>query len=77
VPDAIIDAIRTHADGDIVSVLPPAFRKGQRLQVTDGPFADVEGLFECIDDNQRVVLLLDFMGRAVKTSVPGHAVTAA
>ncbi|HBC07695.1 MAG TPA: transcriptional activator RfaH [Rhodospirillaceae bacterium] len=77
VPDAIIDVIRAHADGDIVSVLPPAFRKGQRLQVTDGPFADIEGLFECVDDNQRVVLLLDFMGRAIKTSVPGHAVTAA
>ncbi len=79
VPDEIIGAIRAHADagGDVVSVMPPAFQKGQRLQVTDGPFADIEGLFECVDDNQRVVLLLEFMGRVVKTSVPGHAVTAA
>ena len=77
IPDAVIDAIRAREDEGIVNVAPPAFAKGQKLYVTDGPLAEVEGLFECIDDQQRVVLLLDFMGRAVRTHLPGHAVSAA
>ncbi|MEQ8228922.1 MAG: transcription termination/antitermination NusG family protein [Rhodospirillales bacterium] len=74
---AVIDAIRAHEDRGLVQIAPPAFAKGQKLCVTDGPFADIEGLFECVDDQQRVVLLLEFMGRTVRTRLPGHAVTAA
>ena len=77
VPEDIIAAIRAHEDGGIVAVQAPSFEKGQRLRVTDGPFADLEGLFECLDDRERIVLLLDFMGRVVTTRLPGHAVTAA
>jgi len=77
VPEEIIDAMLAREDGGIVPICPPSFRKGQRVQVTDGPFTELEGLFECVDDQQRVVLLLEFMGRCVRTWVPGYAVTAA
>jgi transcriptional antiterminator RfaH len=77
IDNAVIDAIRARENDGIVKVSAPTFAKGQKLCVTDGPFADVEGLFECVDDQQRVVLLLDFMGRTVRTRLPGHAVTAA
>ena len=76
-PDEIIETIRAREEDGIVSVAAPQFTKGQKICVTDGPFADVEGIFECADDSQRVVLLLEFMGRVVRTRLPGHAVTAA
>lgn len=77
IPDALVESIMDREQGGIVQVEPPRFKKGQKLCVTEGPFADLEGLFECIDDQQRVVLLLDFMGRVIPTRLPGHAITAA
>lgn len=77
IPDGIVDTIRNQEQEGIVQVMPPAFVKGQKICVTNGPFAELEGLFECVDDDQRVVLLLEFMGRVVRTHLPGHAVTAA
>lgn len=77
-PDDLVDAIREREESDgIIAVQAPEFKKGQRLHVTDGPFAELDGLFECTDDQDRVVLLLEFMGRVVRTRLPGHAVTAA
>ena len=77
IADDIIDGIKAREDNGLVKVEPPAFVKGQKVQVTDGPFAEVQGLFDCIDDDRRVVLLLNCMGRFVRTRLPGHAVTAA
>jgi transcriptional antiterminator RfaH len=73
----VIDAIAERDDNGVVKLLPPQFHKGQKLHVTGGPFADVEGIFECVDDRERVVLLLQIMGRAVRTRLPGHVVSAA
>ena len=73
----LINAIKAREDKGIVQVLLPAFDKGQKLCITDGPFAEIEGLFECVDDQERIVLLLDIMGQNVRTHVPSHAVTAA
>ena len=77
IPDRIIDTMRDQERDGIVQIASPSFVKGQKICVTDGPFAELEGLFECIDDDQRVVLLLELMGRMVRTRLPGHAVSAA
>lgn len=76
-PDGLIETMREREQDGLVRVSVPAFKKGQKLRVTNGPFADLEGLFDNLDDQERVVLLLDFMGRAVRTHLPGAAVTAA
>lgn len=77
IPEEVVAAIRAREEGGAVTIAPPAFTPGQKLSVTDGPFADLKGVFECIEDDQRVVLLLEFMGRVVRARLPGHAVTAA
>ncbi len=77
IDDEIIAAILSQEEDGVVQVAAPGFKKGQKLCVTEGPLADLVGMFECIDDNQRVVLLLEFMGRTVRTQLPSHAVTAA
>lgn len=75
-PDGVVEMIRAQEEDGFVKIAAPSFEKGQRICVTEGPLADLEGVFDCVDDNQRVVLLLNLMGRMVRACLPGHAVTA-
>ena len=53
------------------------FQRGDIVEVTYGPFADQFGMFEGVDDRQRVFILLDIMGTVVKTRLPVQFVKAA
>lgn len=77
VPDRLVDSIQAREHDGAVQVTPPQFVKGQRVCVTEGPFSDLQGMFECVDDDHRIVLMLEFMGRVVRTRLPGHTVSAA
>ena len=78
VPPGIIEEIlaRTGDDG-MVAVNREPFRKGTPVRIMDGTFCDHVGLFECADDNERVFILLELMGRQVKVRIPAEAVCAA
>lgn len=71
VPDAVVDEIRgRHNDGGFVVIKPAdSFRKGERVNIVGGAFADQVGLFDCATDEERVVLLLDLLGRQVRVEV--------
>ena len=45
------------------------FEKGAEVQIMSGAFADHIGRFEGATDDERVVILLDLMGRQVKAKV--------
>ncbi len=79
VPDQIVTAIGARHDADGLVVLHPAdsFRPGQKLEIVDGPFAWHTGVFQRLNDNDRVVLLLDLLGRQVSVTVVPEAVAAA
>ena len=79
VPPAIIDEIRTRQDerGLVTSHAGGAPRTGDRVQIIAGPFADTEGLFECVCDDARATILLELMGRQVRVRVPVETVYAA
>jgi transcriptional antiterminator RfaH len=78
VPDGVIDGIRAREDETgIVPVAREAkFRKGSKLQIMDGAMIDHVGIFECNSDQDRVVLLLDLLGREVRVRVPVESVAA-
>jgi transcriptional antiterminator RfaH len=71
VPRGIVEALTEscddrdvlHFDGD------SRLRVGDRLRVLAGPFAEQVGLLERLDDQGRVRLLLDIMGRGVPVEV--------
>lgn len=75
-PTAVVEDIRARIDENgLVPVEPkPPFEKGERLQVTGGALADSHGLFECATDDDRVILLLDLLGRQLRVKVPLEAV---
>ncbi len=75
---AIIDELRHSEDenGMIVGKLKCRFNKGDRVQLIDGALCEQTGLFDSLDDNQRVVVLLDLLGRQVRVRAPIEAVRA-
>lgn len=79
VPGRVVENLQSQEeDGEIVpvnslSLLAP----GAELQVIDGAFSGQSATFESMDGNQRVQLLLSFMGRQTRISLPAHAVEAA
>lgn len=53
------------------------FIKGDKVRIRDGAFQDQVALFEGLSDKNRVDLLLNFLGREMRVSVPTYAVEAA
>lgn len=77
VPEEVIAALRAREDANgAIDLRRPDFPAGTPLRVTNGPLADVVGLFELGDDD-RVTLLLELLGRPVRVRVPRDAVAAA
>lgn len=78
VPPGIVDDIRNSEDerGLILTGRRVPFEKGAEVQIMAGAFADHIGRFECTTDDERVVILLDLMGRQVRAQVHMDAITA-
>ena len=79
VPDQVIEALRARQDasGYIQLAKTPYFRRGEKIRVLDGAFADFLGLYDGIQDSDRVAILLDLLGRKVRVSVNAVSVVAA
>lgn len=78
VPQGIVEDIRRLEDdrGLVLTGRAVPFERGAEVQIMAGPFADHIGLFECATDDERVVILLDLLGRQVRTKVRLDAITA-
>lgn len=57
---------------DINGVLAPPenLEPGDRIRVLSGPFADLVTTVDRLDKDQRIHVLLDLMGREVRTTLP-------
>ena len=72
VDDAIIEAIRRRENdkGYVELNELDGLRKGDRVRIVEGALCDQVGLFEKLGDDQRVMILLDLLGRAVRARIP-------
>ena len=68
-------AARENEEGLIVPQ-PQAFQKGETLRIVSGALADCWGLFDKMADRDRVILLLDLLGRKVRVQAPLDSVAA-
>lgn len=77
VPEGIVEELagRENEEG-LINVQLPRFKKGEPLRIVSGALADCLGLFERMADRDRVVLLLDLLGRKVRVEAPQTAVAA-
>jgi transcriptional antiterminator RfaH len=52
-------------------------REGQPVRILHGAFADLVGLLESSRDDERVVVLLELLGREVRLRLPRAAISVA
>ena len=76
-PDWVVDGLRGREDGDGLVEVHSSFLKGERVRIATGPLYDRLGVFECASDNDRVIVLLDLLGRQVRVRLPMEAVRTA
>jgi len=78
VPVGIVETIRAREDDKGIVKLPPnpLFEKGERVQIGEGALSGLTGLFEGASDEQRVIILLDLLGRQVRVRIPLETVRA-
>ena len=75
VPDSVISEMRTHEDTDgLIDIdfgqgAASRFIQGERVRVNRGALLDQVGVFQCREDDHRVVILLKMLGRTVRTRI--------
>ena len=70
VPHGVVESLieATDADGNIHYEIH--LKEGQAVKVTAGPFVDLIGQLERLDDNGRVRVLLEIMGAKARVALP-------
>lgn len=69
-PEELIRLLRAREDAEGIQVLPPEyFRPGARVRVTAGGLAGYEGVFLARTGRERVVILLELLGRHTRATV--------
>jgi len=77
-PDWLIEQLRQREgkDGLYSDTVESGFKKGEAVSITSGPFLDHQGVFDGLNDQQRVTVLLDIMGKQVRTRIPRQDIRA-
>jgi len=82
VPDEVVLDLMGRAEPEtgLHRLLRPLFARGDPVLVSVGPFNGLEGIFECHEGEERVLILLELLGRqtrvymSVNQVVPHYAV---
>lgn len=78
VPPGVVDALRANQTAGAFDDLGAnAFAPGQLVRVLAGPFADIVGRIASLADSERVYVLLEFLGREVRTRLSADALAPA
>lgn len=73
VPDTLIETLRSDADADGLIVIPERrLLAGERVMVTEGPLAGLQGIYTQTQSEQRALVLLDILGRAQSVALPTY-----
>ena len=75
VPCEVIDEIRAREDSEGLIRLNHGrrFANGEAVRVDYGSFSGLDGIFETFIDEERVLVLLDILGRQVRAQLPVEA----
>ena len=78
VPVAVFEALKRREDANGLIQLDhkPQFLPGDKVGVLDGAFQDWLGLYEGMTSNERVTILLEFLGRKVRVNLDSEMLIA-
>jgi len=70
VPDNLIATLRERDDSSGVQDIPiHEFKTGQKVRIEEGPFMGYQGIFMAKTSQERVLVLLDIVGKSAKARV--------
>lgn len=70
VDDSIIETIQGRCEQDTVTIQPPKLTKGDEVEIQEGPFSGLRGIFEReLSGAERVVILLQSITAGVRLEV--------
>lgn len=77
--DSVVQEIKSREteDGVIDLSLLQSLSPGDSIKIADGAFTDRAGIFQCSSDNDRVVVLLNLLGRQTTVTINRSNVIAA
>ena len=70
VPHGLVEQLMGAAEANGLVRFSTSLKEGQTIRVTAGPFADLMGRLERLDDSGRVRVLLDLLGAKVPVLLP-------
>ena len=75
IPTKFIDSLMKRYDSSGKLLPMTKFKKGDRVKVLGGPFADFFATVEKYEADQRIWILMDLMGRKTKITTPSDNLT--
>ena len=77
-PTELINEIRAREDPEGMVTLNQnlGIKQGDKVTVINGAFNDQVGIFECQNEDARIVILLNLLGRDVRVRLPSSAISA-
>ena len=70
VPRGLVEQLIENADANGAVMPGSALKVGDKIRVSAGPFAELLGTLERLDDNNRVRVLLEIMGGKIPVLLP-------
>lgn len=77
VPDDLVPLLQQRENADGLHEAGTDFRSGDRVRIDDGPMWGYEGIFIAASGEDRVLVLLDIMGKAVQLKLESHQIARA
>lgn len=66
----LIEQLRQRSQASAGQVAVAVLQAGEKVRITEGPFAELEAIFHSMDGLQRAVLLLDMLNRQQTIRLP-------
>ena len=71
VDELLIDAMKARIKDGFVHLDPPSFKKGERVEIKEGPLEGLVGIFDSrVKDSDRVIILLNAIASQSRVVVP-------
>lgn len=74
VPDDLVEGLRTRLLESADEKLSLPFTEGEKVLITDGCFSGLQAIFQCETGRERVVLLLEMLGKINRIVLTKHQV---
>ena len=68
VADSMVEALRAQ-EASVQAEPERIFKPGQRVRLTEAPFAGIEGIYQMADGERRVMVLIELLSKQVRVRV--------